>query len=65
MASGGDDYDTLASGANLVDTNRLVRDAIEAHVRAASADGGALEPVRDGRIREVGAPDPAETAAPR
>ena len=65
MASGGDDYDTLARGANLVDTNALVRDAIEAFVRSAAANGGRLAPVRDGRIRRVGAPEPAETAAPR
>ncbi len=59
MATGGDDYATLASGADLTDTNQLIRDAIETWVKQQSAKHGALDVRRDGRIREVQAPVPA------
>jgi 2',3'-cyclic-nucleotide 2'-phosphodiesterase/3'-nucleotidase len=60
MATGGDDYATLARGRNLTDTNQPIRDAIEAYVRKASANGAALDVRRDGRIRRVEAGVPAE-----
>jgi 5'-nucleotidase len=50
MASGGDQYDALAQGANRTDTGRLVRDAMEAYVRARCAGGKSLAVPADGRI---------------
>jgi len=61
MATGGDDYATLARGRNLTDTNALIRDAIEAYVKKASANGGALDVREDGRIRRIGTREPVES----
>jgi 2',3'-cyclic-nucleotide 2'-phosphodiesterase/3'-nucleotidase len=61
MATGGDDYATLAKARNMVDTNRPIRDAIEDFVRAASGAGRTLEVSRDGRIRKVEAEQPVES----
>ena len=59
MATGGDNYDVLSRGANRNDTALLVRDAMEAVVAARSANGGALDLERDGRItRGSGSGDP-------
>ena len=55
MATGGDNYDALAGGANRQDTALLVRDAMEAMVVARSAGGGAFDLTPGGRIvREAG-----------
>jgi 2',3'-cyclic-nucleotide 2'-phosphodiesterase/3'-nucleotidase len=59
MATGGDDYATLASGRNLTDTNRPIRDAIEDYVRKLTARGAAIDVRPDGRIQQVQAPAPA------
>jgi 2',3'-cyclic-nucleotide 2'-phosphodiesterase/3'-nucleotidase len=58
MSTGGDDYNTLATGKNMTDTGVLLRDAIENYVRKRSADGGALDLKPDGRVQRVerGAP---------
>jgi 2',3'-cyclic-nucleotide 2'-phosphodiesterase/3'-nucleotidase len=50
MAGGGDQYDALGQGRNRNDTGRLIRDAMEAHVRALTARGRPLELRGDGRI---------------
>jgi 2',3'-cyclic-nucleotide 2'-phosphodiesterase/3'-nucleotidase/5'-nucleotidase len=50
MASGGDSYDALGQAAKRTDTGRLIRDAMEAYVRAQCAGGKSLDIARDGRI---------------
>jgi 2',3'-cyclic-nucleotide 2'-phosphodiesterase (5'-nucleotidase family) len=50
MASGGDQYDALAQGQNRTDTGRLIRDAIEAYIRARCEGGKSLDVPGDGRI---------------
>jgi len=55
MITGGDFYDALAQGAKRADTGRLIRDAMEAWVRAACAGGKELELQGDGRITQAGA----------
>jgi 2',3'-cyclic-nucleotide 2'-phosphodiesterase/3'-nucleotidase len=50
MASGGDQYDALGQGARRTDTGRLIRDAMEAYVRAHCANGRSLDVQADGRI---------------
>jgi 2',3'-cyclic-nucleotide 2'-phosphodiesterase/3'-nucleotidase len=54
MATGGDDYVTLARGKNSRDTQVLVRDALEKFVRAHSEGGRALDYRAQGRITRVG-----------
>jgi len=49
MASGGDQYNVLAD-AKSTDTGRLIRDAMEAYVRAQCAGGKSLDVPGDGRI---------------
>jgi 2',3'-cyclic-nucleotide 2'-phosphodiesterase (5'-nucleotidase family) len=49
MASGGDQYNVLAE-AKGTDTGRLIRDAMEAYVRAKCAGGKSLDVPGDGRI---------------
>jgi 2',3'-cyclic-nucleotide 2'-phosphodiesterase/3'-nucleotidase/5'-nucleotidase len=49
MASGGDNYDTLARAGGQVDTGTLVRDALERHLVARTKDGP-LDMKADGRI---------------
>jgi 2',3'-cyclic-nucleotide 2'-phosphodiesterase/3'-nucleotidase/5'-nucleotidase len=49
MASGGDQYNVLAD-AKGTDTGRLIRDAMEAYVRAQCAGGKSLDIPGDGRI---------------
>jgi 2',3'-cyclic-nucleotide 2'-phosphodiesterase/3'-nucleotidase len=57
MAGGGDDYATLARGADAKDTQILVRDALERHVRERTRGGAALELRLEGRItRRDGSP---------
>jgi 2',3'-cyclic-nucleotide 2'-phosphodiesterase (5'-nucleotidase family) len=53
MASGGDNYDTLARSKEQTDTGVLVRDALERHLAARTKDGP-LDVVTDGRIERVG-----------
>jgi 2',3'-cyclic-nucleotide 2'-phosphodiesterase (5'-nucleotidase family) len=53
MASGGDNYFTLASGRNLKDTQLTVRDAMESLVKAKCAGGGALDYAPEGRARRA------------
>ena len=61
MAGGGDDYSTLARGRNTVDTQALVRDALEKFVRAHCAGGAELNYKPGGRITHVGgAADPRD-----
>jgi 2',3'-cyclic-nucleotide 2'-phosphodiesterase (5'-nucleotidase family) len=55
MAGGGDDYFTLARGKHSMDTQVLVRDALEKFVRAHCAGGAALDYRAEGRITRVGA----------
>jgi 2',3'-cyclic-nucleotide 2'-phosphodiesterase (5'-nucleotidase family) len=55
MASGGDDYFTLARGKRSRDTQVLVRDALERFVRARCAGGATLDYRTQGRITRVGA----------
>jgi len=50
MATGGDQYDALAQGQNRSDTGRLIRDAIEAYIRAQCTGGKSLDVPGDGRI---------------
>lgn len=54
MATGGDDYDTLAKGRNVVDTGILVRGVLEDHVTALTRRGQALDVKLDGRIERLG-----------
>jgi 2',3'-cyclic-nucleotide 2'-phosphodiesterase (5'-nucleotidase family) len=49
MASGGDQYNVLAQ-AKSTDTGRLIRDAMEAYIRAQCAGGKSLDVPGDGRI---------------
>jgi 2',3'-cyclic-nucleotide 2'-phosphodiesterase / 3'-nucleotidase / 5'-nucleotidase len=49
MASGGDQYNVLAE-VKSTDTGRLIRDAMEAYVRAKCAGGKSLDIPGDGRI---------------
>jgi len=49
MATGGDQYNVLAE-AKSTDTGRLIRDAMEAYVRARCAGGKSLDIPGDGRI---------------
>ena len=50
MASGGDQYDALANGANRNDTGRLIRDAMMKWVASLKAAGKSVDLQRDGRI---------------
>ena len=50
MASGGDQYDALANGANRSDTGRLIRDAMMKWVAQLKSAGKTLDLQRDGRI---------------
>jgi 2',3'-cyclic-nucleotide 2'-phosphodiesterase/3'-nucleotidase len=54
MAGGGDDYTTLAHGKNTVDTQALVRDALEKLVRARCAGGATLDYKPEGRVTRIG-----------
>ena len=54
MASGGDNFDVLASGREKTDTGLLIRGAIEAYVRDRCKAGGTLDMRTDGRITEAG-----------
>ena len=53
MASGGDNYDTLARAGGQVDTGTLVRDALERWLVARTKDGP-LDVKLDGRIEGAG-----------
>lgn len=53
MASGGDNYDTLARAGGQVDTGTLVRDALERYLAARTKDGP-LDVKLDGRIEGTG-----------
>jgi 2',3'-cyclic-nucleotide 2'-phosphodiesterase (5'-nucleotidase family) len=53
MASGGDQYNVLAQ-AKSTDTGRLIRDAMEAYIRAQCAGGKSLDVPGDGRITRTG-----------
>jgi 2',3'-cyclic-nucleotide 2'-phosphodiesterase/3'-nucleotidase len=55
MAGGGDGYFTLARGKNSLDTQVLVREALEKFLRAHGAGGTALDYRAQGRITRVGA----------
>jgi 2',3'-cyclic-nucleotide 2'-phosphodiesterase/3'-nucleotidase len=57
MATGGDHYDALTQGTGREDTGRLIRDAMEAWVRAQCAGDRPLELRGDGRIRSEGGGD--------
>jgi 2',3'-cyclic-nucleotide 2'-phosphodiesterase/3'-nucleotidase len=54
MASGGDNYETLAKGRDRLDEGLLVRDALERWVVERSAGGGSVDVQPDGRVRRVG-----------
>jgi 2',3'-cyclic-nucleotide 2'-phosphodiesterase/3'-nucleotidase len=54
MADGGDESSTLARGRNKVDTQVLVRDALERFVRERCAGGGSLDYRTEGRITRSG-----------
>ncbi len=62
MATGGDNYATLAKGRNVVDTGFVIRGALEQYVTAKTKDGAPLDVREDGRIRREGR---AETEADR
>ena len=64
MATGGDDYETLANGANKVDTQRLLRGAIEDWIRKHSDANGAITVERDGRIQQVEVEEPMGVGGP-
>jgi 5'-nucleotidase len=64
MATGGDDYDTLSHGANKTDSQVLLRGAIEDYIRKRSANGGALDVSRDGRIQRIEAAVPVGSSTP-
>jgi 2',3'-cyclic-nucleotide 2'-phosphodiesterase/3'-nucleotidase len=53
MASGGDHYDALAQGTQRTDTGRMIRDAMEAYVRARCAGGRSYDLSTDGRIKNT------------
>ena len=55
MASGGDNYDTLARAGGQTDTGTLVREALERHLAALTRDGP-LDVRVDGRIENAGRP---------
>lgn len=54
MATGGDNFDVLANGAEKTDTGLLIRGAMEAYVRDRCKAGGTLDVRVDGRISEAG-----------
>ncbi|MBI1795806.1 MAG: 5'-nucleotidase C-terminal domain-containing protein, partial [Candidatus Eisenbacteria bacterium] len=54
MASGGDDYATLAHARDARDTAVLVRDALDRYVRRRCAGGAALDVRADGRVTRAG-----------
>jgi 2',3'-cyclic-nucleotide 2'-phosphodiesterase/3'-nucleotidase len=54
MASGGDDYYTLARGRNLQDTGIVIRQAMEEYVAALEQQGKPLDVKIDGRIKREG-----------
>ncbi len=54
MATGGDNYNVLATGAEKTDTGLLIRGAMEALVRDRCKAGGVLDIRPDGRIAEAG-----------
>ncbi len=53
MATGGDNYNVLAAGANRLDTGRTVRDAMERLVAGRCKNGGELRVEPDGRIQRA------------
>ncbi len=53
MASGGDNYDTLARAREQTDTGTLLRDALERYLVARTQDGP-LDQQMDGRIENIG-----------
>jgi 2',3'-cyclic-nucleotide 2'-phosphodiesterase (5'-nucleotidase family) len=60
MATGGDNYETLSRGRNLVDTGEVIRTALERRVAELASRGEAVDVAPDGRIRRAGT-----TAPPR
>ncbi len=56
MATGGDSYDALAGGKNRVNTQRLIRDALEVYIKQQCATGP-LDYAADGRVTRTGATD--------
>lgn len=54
MATGGDNYDSLAQGRNVVDTGLLVRGVLEDYVGARTKRGESLDVALDGRIERLG-----------
>lgn len=56
MATGGDNFDVLANGAEKTDTGLLIRGALEAYVRDRCKAGGTLDVKADGRIAEAAKP---------
>jgi predicted DNA-binding protein len=59
MATGGDDYSALAGGLDRVETDVLVREAIERYVEDLERAGKPLEVTTDGRIQRAGATAPS------
>jgi 2',3'-cyclic-nucleotide 2'-phosphodiesterase (5'-nucleotidase family) len=55
IATGGDGFTSFAKARNVVDTRTTLRDAIEAYVKAKSANGGAIDYGSEGRVTRVGA----------
>lgn len=59
MATGGDNFDTLAKGRNVVDTGLLIRELLEKYVTARTARGQSVDVPLDGRIERLGNSPPA------
>ena len=53
MASGGDNYVVLSGGKNRLNTQGLVRDALERFIQQRCA-AGPLDYAADGRVRRAG-----------
>lgn len=54
MATGGDEYDVLTGGRDRKETDLLVREVLEDHVRRLTTAGQAVDSRVEGRIRRVG-----------
>ncbi|MBI1799903.1 MAG: 5'-nucleotidase C-terminal domain-containing protein [Candidatus Eisenbacteria bacterium] len=54
IATGGDGITSFAKAPSLTDTRMLLRDAIEAFVKAKCTNGGAIEYQPEGRIQRLG-----------
>jgi len=58
MATGGDNYDTLAKGRNVVDTGILIRGVLEDYVTARTKRNQSVDVKLDGRIERLGTTTP-------